>query len=98
MRRPWWRVWVSIHGGCWKPPRSGARGSNMDPAETPTGSWQFDGSATDAPISVEGAEHDVGATASLKALTSDLDFNIGVPEHTEPPPQANGHQGLDLDV
>ncbi len=71
---------------------------NMDPAETPTGSWQFDGTATDAPISVEGAEHDIGATASLKALTSDLDFNIGVPEHTEPPPAANGHQGLDLDV
>ena len=35
----------------------------MDPSETPTGSWQFDGSATDAPISIEGAEHDTGATA-----------------------------------
>ncbi|HEV2702023.1 MAG TPA: FimV/HubP family polar landmark protein, partial [Steroidobacteraceae bacterium] len=71
---------------------------HLDPAETPTGSWQFDGTATDAPISVEGAEHDVGATASLKALSSDLDFNIGVPEHAEPAPAANGHQGLDLDV
>jgi pilus assembly protein FimV len=70
----------------------------MDPAETPTGSWQFDGTATDAPLSVEGAEHDLGATASLKALTSDLDFNIGMPEHTEPPPAANGQHGLDLDV
>jgi pilus assembly protein FimV len=71
---------------------------SMDPAETPTGSWQFDGTATDAPLSVEGAEHDLGATASLKALTSDLDFNIGMPEHTEPPPAANGQHGLDLDV
>jgi pilus assembly protein FimV len=68
-----------------------------DPAETPTGSWQFDGAATDAPISIEGAEHDVGATASLAALSSDLDFNLGLPE-PEPVPQANGHQGLDLDV
>jgi pilus assembly protein FimV len=68
-----------------------------DPAETPTGSWQFDGSATDAPISIEGAEHDIGATASLAALSSDLDFNIGMAE-PEPASQANGHHGLDLDV
>ncbi|HEY4338586.1 MAG TPA: FimV/HubP family polar landmark protein, partial [Steroidobacteraceae bacterium] len=72
-------------------------GFGADPAETPTGSWQFDGSATDAPISIEGAEHDIGATASLAALSSDLDFNLGMPE-VQPPAQANGHQGLDLDV
>jgi pilus assembly protein FimV len=69
----------------------------MDPSETPTGSWQFDGSATDAPISIEGAEHDIGATASLAALSSDLDFNIGMPERT-PTAVPDGHQGLDLDV
>ena len=72
-------------------------GFGADPAETPTGSWQFDGSATDAPISIEGAEHDIGATASLAALSSDLDFNIGMAE-PQPAAQANGHQGLDLDV
>jgi pilus assembly protein FimV len=72
-------------------------GFGADPAETPTGSWQFDGSATDAPISIEGAEHDIGATASLAALSSDLDFNLGMPE-SEPAASANGHQGLDLDV
>jgi len=71
---------------------------NMDPAETPTGSWQFDGTATDAPISVEGAEHDIGATASLAALSSDLDFNIGLPEHPQQPAEANGQHGVDLDV
>ncbi|MGC1460373.1 MAG: FimV/HubP family polar landmark protein, partial [Steroidobacteraceae bacterium] len=71
---------------------------SLDPAETPTGSWQFDGTATDAPISVEGAEHDVGATASLKALTSDLDFNIGVPEHPQQPAEGNGRHSIDLDV
>jgi pilus assembly protein FimV len=71
---------------------------NMDPAETPTGSWQFDGSATDAPISVEGAEHDIGATASLAALSSDLDFNIGLPEHPQQPAETNGQHGVDLDV
>ncbi len=70
---------------------------SMDPAETPTGSWQFDGTATDAPISIESAEHDVGATASLKAL-NDIDFNIGVPEHPPQPAEGNGHQGVDLDV
>jgi pilus assembly protein FimV len=72
-----------------------------DASETPTGSWQFDGSATDAPISIEGAEHDIGATASLAALSSDLDFNIGLPDEPTPtrrPSDANGHQGLDLDV
>ncbi|HEX3836914.1 MAG TPA: FimV/HubP family polar landmark protein [Steroidobacteraceae bacterium] len=71
-----------------------------DPAETPTGSWQFDGAATDAPMSIEGAEHaehDIGATATLAALSSDLDFNLGTAE-AQPAPQANGHQGLDLDV
>jgi pilus assembly protein FimV len=72
-------------------------GFGADPAETPTGSWQFDGAATDAPISMEGAEHDIGATASLAALSSDLDFNIGMAEPERPAP-ANGHQGLDLDV
>jgi pilus assembly protein FimV len=74
-------------------------GFGADPAETPTGSWQFDGVETDAPISIEGAEreHDIGATASLAALSSELDFNIGVAE-PEPAAQANGHQGLDLDV
>jgi pilus assembly protein FimV len=77
-------------------------GFGMDPSETPTGSWQFDGSATDAPISVEGAEHaehDIGATASLAALSSDLDFNLGAPEPVRPV-QSNGHQNqnLDLDV
>ena len=72
-------------------------GFGADPAETPTGSWQFDGSATDAPISIEGAEHDIGATASLAALSSDLDFNLGMAE-PEPAAAANGHQGLDLDV
>jgi pilus assembly protein FimV len=71
---------------------------NMDPAETPTGSWQFDGTATDAPISVEGAEHDIGATASLAALSSDLDFNIGLPEHPPQPAAGNGQHGVDLDV
>ncbi len=35
-------------------------GFGMEASETPTGSWQFDGSATDAPISIEGAEHDIG--------------------------------------
>ena len=72
-------------------------GFGMDPSETPTGSWQFDGSATDAPISIEGAEHDIGATASLAALSSDLDFNIGMPERTQPA-ASDGHQNLDLDV
>jgi pilus assembly protein FimV len=71
---------------------------SMDPAETPTGSWQFDGTATDAPVSIEGAEHDLSSTASLAALSSDLDFNIGLPEPAPPPAAANGHQGLDLDV
>jgi len=70
---------------------------SIDPSETPTGSWQFDGTATDAPASIEGAEHDIGATASLAALSSDLDFNIGVPERTAPS-EHNGHQGVDLDV
>ncbi|MEJ0007472.1 MAG: FimV/HubP family polar landmark protein [Steroidobacteraceae bacterium] len=70
---------------------------NMDPSETPTGSWQFDGSATDAPISIEGAEHDIGATASLAALSSDLDFNLGSPGATQSL-KVDGPQGLDLDV
>ena len=71
----------------------------MDPSETPTGSWQFDGTATDAPISIEGAEHDIGATASLAALSSDLDFNLGAPEPRRAA-EPNGHQNqnLDLDV
>ena len=43
------------------------------------------------------AEHDIGATASLAALSSDLDFNLGMAE-PEPAAPANGHQGLDLDV
>ena len=69
-----------------------------DPSETPTGSWQFDGSATDAPISIEGAEHDIGATASLAALSSDLDFNLGAPEPARVA-EPNGKQNhLDLDV
>ncbi|HEY6455075.1 MAG TPA: FimV/HubP family polar landmark protein [Steroidobacteraceae bacterium] len=68
-----------------------------DPAETPTGSWQFDGAATDAPMNIEGVEHDVGATASLAALSSDLDFNLGMAE-PQPAAQANGHHGVDLDV
>jgi pilus assembly protein FimV len=70
----------------------------MDPAETPTGSWQFDGTSTDAPLHVEGAEHDLSATASLAALSGDLDFNIGLPEPEPKPVAANGHQNLDLDV
>ncbi len=70
---------MSIRAACWKPPSSAVRPSAWDPSETPTGSWQFDGTATDAPISIEGAEHDIGATASLAALSSDLDFNIGRP-------------------
>jgi pilus assembly protein FimV len=70
----------------------------VDAAETPTGSWQFDGAATDTPggTPVE-HEHDIGATASLQALTNDLDFNLGLPE--APPPSDTGrHNGLDLDV
>jgi pilus assembly protein FimV len=72
-------------------------GFGLDSSETPTGSWQFDGTATDAPMTIEGVEHGVGATASLAALSSELDFNLGQPgpEHAT---GANGHQGLDLDV
>ena len=74
-------------------------GFGLDSSETPTGSWQFDGTATDAPMSIEGVEHGVGATASLAALSSDLDFNLGLPEATpHAADAANGHQGLDLDV
>ncbi len=69
----------------------------VDPSETPTGSWQFDGSATDAPISIEGAEHDISATASLAALSSDVDFNLGGGEATQIAAPAGNH-GLDLDV
>ncbi len=71
-------------------------GFGTDASETPTGSWQFDGSATDAPISIEGAEHDIGATASLAALSADVDFNLGMPEHAQAAPAAG--QRLDLDV
>jgi pilus assembly protein FimV len=71
-------------------------GFGMDASETPTGSWQFDGSATDAPLSVEGAEHDIGATASLKALSSDLDFNLGAGATQAAKAVANS--GVDLDV
>jgi pilus assembly protein FimV len=71
-----------------------------DTAETPTGSWQFDGAATDTPGGAAPAEpeHDVGATASLQALSSSLDFNLELPE--EPPRSADPgrHNGLDLDV
>ena len=88
---------MNIRAACWKPPSIAAPASAWTPSETPTGSWQFDGSATDAPISVEGAEHDIGATASLAALSSDLDFNLGVRNH---PGRARrpANQSLDLDV
>jgi len=69
-------------------------GFGLDASETPTGSWQFDGSATDAPISIESAEPDIGATASLAALSSEVDFNLGA---TQIAPVAGNH-GLDLDV
>ena len=68
-----------------------------DASETPTGSWQFDADATDAPINVEPPEHDLSATASLAALSSDLDFNIGMPE-PEPVSDTGRSNGLDLDV
>jgi pilus assembly protein FimV len=68
-----------------------------DASETPTGSWQFDGSATDAPIHMESAERDIGATASLAVLSSDLDFNLDLPE-PEHSAGAAAHNGLDLDV
>jgi pilus assembly protein FimV len=69
-----------------------------DPAETPTGSWQFDGGATDTPINVENFEHDPASTASLAALSSELDFNLG-PAEPDTHSVANGqHHGLDLDV
>ena len=70
----------------------------MDAAETPTGSWQFDGAATDTPGGVPAEhEHDIGATASLQALSNDLDFNLGLPDM--PAPGDTGrHNGLDLDV
>ena len=72
----------------------------LDAAETPTGSWQFDGASTDTPGGTPAEhehEHDIGATASLQALTNDLDFNLGLPE--APPPSDTGrHNGLDLDV
>jgi len=48
-------------------------------------------------MSIEGAEHDIGATASLAALSSDLDFNLGAPEPRRVA-EPNGHQNLDLDV
>ena len=72
-----------------------------DASETPTGSWQFDGAVTDTPAGGAAAaehEHDVGATASLQALSNDLDFNLGLPD--EPPQVADTgrHNGLDLDV
>jgi pilus assembly protein FimV len=71
-----------------------AEHSGIDAAETPTGSWQFDGATTDAP----GAEHDIGATASLAALSSDLDFNLGMPETTQQRKVAADGEPLDLDV
>jgi len=74
----------------------------MDAADTPTGAWQFDGAATDTP-GVAGAaehehEHDIGATASLQALSNDLDFNLGLPEEPAPSIDTGRHNGLDLDV
>jgi pilus assembly protein FimV len=69
----------------------------MDAAETPTGSWQFDGAATDTPGSAE-HEHDIGATASLQALSNDLDFNLGLPGEPTPSVDTSRHNGLDLDV
>jgi pilus assembly protein FimV len=75
-----------------------AEQAGIDAAETPTGSWQFDGEATDAPLNSDGAEHDIGATASLAALSSDLDFNLGLPETTQQRKAAAEGEGLDLDV
>jgi len=72
----------------------------MDAAETPTGAWQFDGGATDTPGGAGSTEHehDVGATASLQALSNDLDFNLGLPEEPMPSIDTGRHNGLDLDV
>jgi pilus assembly protein FimV len=72
----------------------------MDAADTPTGAWQFDGGATDTPGGTASAEHehDVGATASLQALSNDLDFNLGLPEEPTPSIDTGRHNGLDLDV
>ncbi len=69
---------------------------DVDASETPTGSWQFGSAAGDATMSIESMEHDIGATASLAALSSDLDFNLGLHEGT-PAADVPG-QGLDLDV
>jgi pilus assembly protein FimV len=72
----------------------------VDAAETPTGSWQFDGAATDTPGGAGSAEHehDIGATASLQALSNDLDFNLGLPGEPTPSVDTGRHNGLDLDV
>jgi pilus assembly protein FimV len=68
----------------------------LDPSETPTGSWKFTGTGSDATMNVESGGHDVGATASLAALSSDLDFNLGLPGATH---EAEvGRHDLDLDV
>jgi pilus assembly protein FimV len=75
-----------------------AEHSGLDAAETPTGSWQFDGESTDAPGGVEAVEHDIGATASLAALSSDLDFNLGMPETTQQRKAPSAGEPLDLDV
>jgi pilus assembly protein FimV len=71
-----------------------------DAAETPTGSWQFDGAVTDTPGGAGPAEHeyDIGATASLQALSNDLDFNLGLPDEPPPVSDTSRHNGLDLDV
>ncbi|HEY1900632.1 MAG TPA: FimV/HubP family polar landmark protein [Steroidobacteraceae bacterium] len=68
-----------------------SQGFGMDTSESPTGSWQFDGSTGSVEVP------DIGATASLAALSSDLDFNLGLPEHTPAAEPAADH-GLDLDV
>jgi pilus assembly protein FimV len=76
-----------------------AEQTGLDAAETPTGSWQFDGEATDAPVGgADAPEHDIGATASLAALSSDLDFNLGMPETTQQRKAAADGEPLDLDV